>query len=108
MISLLTSDYQVAFANRSYREHFGALGGKRCYEHRFGFIKQCEFCESYKVFETVKPHHWELSGLDGIAIILMIFRSPTLMVRLGFSRWISTLQSKKSRRSSKVIQYLQS
>ncbi len=46
MICLLTSDYRVAFANRSYRKHFGASGGRRCYGYRFGFTKPCEFCES--------------------------------------------------------------
>ena len=60
MICLLTSDYHVAFVNRSYREHFGDSGGRCCYEYRFGFTNQCEFCESYKVLATGKPHHWEV------------------------------------------------
>ena len=68
MICLLTSDYHIAFANRSYREHFGVSSGLHCYEARFGFINQCEFCESYKVLETGKPHHWESNGPDGRVI----------------------------------------
>ena len=61
MICLLTSDYHVAFANRSYREHFGASEGRRCYEYRFGLTKPCEFCESYKVLETGQPRTGNLS-----------------------------------------------
>ncbi len=64
MICLLTSDYRIAFANRSYREHFGVSSGLHCYESRFGFTNKCEFCESYKVLETGKPHHWESNGPD--------------------------------------------
>ena len=68
MICLLTSDYHIAFANRSYREHFGDSVEAYCYEYRFGFTNQCEFCESYKVLETGKPHHWEYNGTDGRVI----------------------------------------
>jgi PAS domain S-box-containing protein len=65
MICLLTADYHVAFANRSYREHFGASGGNCCYEYRFGFTKPCEFCESYKVLETGQLQHWESIDPNG-------------------------------------------
>ena len=68
MICLLTSDYHVAFVNRNYREHFGDSVGRYCYEYRFGFTNQCEFCESYKVLATGKPHHWEYNGMDGRVI----------------------------------------
>jgi PAS domain S-box-containing protein len=65
MICLLTSDYRVTFVNRNYREHFDDSVGLYCYEYSFGFINQCEFCESYKVLATRKPHHWEYNGMDG-------------------------------------------
>jgi PAS domain S-box-containing protein len=65
MICLLTSDYHVAFANRSYREHFGVAGERCCYEYRFGFTSRCEFCESYKVLETGQSQHWESIDPDG-------------------------------------------
>jgi PAS domain S-box-containing protein len=68
MICLLTPDYYVAFANRSFREKFGESGGKCCYEYCFGLTKPCEFCESYKVLETGQPHHWEVNGPDGSVI----------------------------------------
>jgi PAS domain S-box-containing protein len=68
MICLLTSDYRVTFVNRNYREHFGDSVGRYCYEYRFGFTNQCEFCESYKVLVTRKLHHWEYNGIDGRTI----------------------------------------
>jgi PAS domain S-box-containing protein len=69
MICLLTPDYHVAFANRSFREKFGESGGRHCYEYCFGRAEPCEFCESYKVLETGKPHHWEVTTPDGSSVI---------------------------------------
>jgi len=68
MICLLTSDYRIAFANCSYREHFGVSSGPYCYESRFGITNQCEFCESYKVLETGKPNNWQFNSPDGRVI----------------------------------------
>ncbi len=63
MICLLTQDYHVAFANRSFRAKFGESNGRHCYEYCYGREKPCEFCESYKVLQTGQPHHWEVVGL---------------------------------------------
>ena len=68
MICLLTSDYHVAFANRSFREKFGESGGRCCYDYCFGRTEPCEFCESYKVLETGQPHYWEVNCPDGSMI----------------------------------------
>ena len=68
MICLLTPDYHVAFANRSFREKFGESNGRHCYEYRYGFTKPCEFCESYKVLETGQPQHWEVTTPEGSTI----------------------------------------
>jgi PAS domain S-box-containing protein len=65
MISLLTPDRHIAFANRSFRERFGECRGQRCFEARFGRAEPCDFCESYSVFETGQPHHWEVIFPDG-------------------------------------------
>jgi PAS domain S-box-containing protein len=69
MICLLTPDYHVAFANRSFREKFGESGGRHCYEYCFERTGPCDFCETYKVLETGKPHHWEITVPDGTSII---------------------------------------
>ena len=68
MICLLTQDYHVAFANRSFRERFGDLAGRRCHEWRFGHERPCDFCETYNVLTTGKPHHWEVNTADGSVI----------------------------------------
>ncbi len=65
MIRLLTPDYHVAFANRSSREKFGEPGGRHCFEYCFGRTEPCEFCESYNVLKTGRPHHWEVTAGDG-------------------------------------------
>ncbi len=65
MICLLPPDYHVAFANRSFRQKFSESSGRCCYDYCFGRTKPCEFCESYKVLETGKSHHWEFNSLDG-------------------------------------------
>ncbi len=67
MICLLTPDYHVAFANRNFRDRFGEANGRHCYEYCYGYSEPCDFCESYKVLETGKPHSWEVN-LDGAII----------------------------------------
>ena len=74
MICLLTSDYHVAFANRSFREKFGDSEGQHCYEFRFGRTRPCEFCEAYQVLETGQPHKWEVTIPDGS--VLEVYNLP--------------------------------
>lgn len=68
MVCLLTPDYHVIFANKSFREKFGESHGRHCYDYCFGRKEPCSFCESYKVLETKKPHQWEVRGPDGSII----------------------------------------
>lgn len=65
MVCLLTPDYHVAFANRAFRESFGEAEGRPCYDYCFGRPEPCEFCQTFKVFETNEPHHWEINTPDG-------------------------------------------
>jgi two-component system cell cycle sensor histidine kinase/response regulator CckA len=65
MICLLTQDYHVAFANRSFRDQFGEARGRCCYAYIFGAEKPCGFCETFEVFRTGRPHRWEGIGPDG-------------------------------------------
>jgi PAS domain S-box-containing protein/putative nucleotidyltransferase with HDIG domain len=64
-LGLLTPDYQVAFANRHFKERFGEPGGRRCYEYMFGLSEPCENCQAYKVLETGTPQKYEWLGPDG-------------------------------------------
>jgi len=64
-VILLTPNYQVPFANRTFRERFGQAPGERCYEHLFGRTEPCEICETYTVLKTGKSHQWQWKGPDG-------------------------------------------
>jgi signal transduction histidine kinase len=65
MISLLSPDHQVVFANRAFRTDFGLPDARHCYEVQFGRSAPCEHCENFEVLKTGKPHHWEHLGPDG-------------------------------------------
>jgi len=69
MVCLLTPDYHVAFANRAFREKFGELNGRHCYEYCCGLTEPCPFCESFVPLKTGQPHHWEFTSPDGSTII---------------------------------------
>jgi PAS domain S-box-containing protein len=73
MICLLTPDYHVAFANRSFRNKFGESRGRYCYEYCYGQTEPCKFCETYEVLKTGKPYHWEVTTLDGSIIDVNAF-----------------------------------
>jgi len=62
---LMTPDYHIPFANRFFREQFGEVNGRRCFEALFGRSEPCENCQSFTVLATMKPHEWEWSGPDG-------------------------------------------
>jgi signal transduction histidine kinase len=64
-VILLNTDYQVLFANRYFREHFGEANGRQCFSYLFGRDGPCENCETFKVLRTHVPHHWEWVGPDG-------------------------------------------
>lgn len=64
-VVLLGEDYRVSFANRFFEERFGKSEGRRCFEFLFQRAEPCENCETFKVFETHSPHHWEWTGPDG-------------------------------------------
>jgi PAS domain S-box-containing protein len=68
MISLLTPDYHVAFANRGFRDQFGESHGRRCYECCFGRSQPCEFCQTYTVLATGRPHRWEVTTTSGTVL----------------------------------------
>ncbi|MBN1366952.1 MAG: PAS domain S-box protein [Dehalococcoidales bacterium] len=61
---LLTPDYYIQFANRFFRERFGDVVGKTCYESLFKRTKPCEKCQTFKVLQTDKPLQWDWVGPD--------------------------------------------
>ncbi len=68
MVCLLSPDYHVVFANRSFRQKFGESKGRHCYEYCFGYMEPCSFYESYIVLRTGQPHHWQVNGQEGSVI----------------------------------------
>jgi len=69
MVCLLTPDYHIPFTNRAFREKFGESKGRHCYEYCFGKKEPCDFCESYEVLKTGKPHRWEVTTPDGATVM---------------------------------------
>ncbi len=59
---LLTPDYQIAYANRTFRKLFGDDNGQKCCEFLF---ERSETSETYTVLKTNKPHYWEWTGPNG-------------------------------------------
>lgn len=68
MICLLSPDYEVVFANRSFREKFPEEHGRKCYEYRFNREKPCDFCEAHDVMQTGESQQWESIAPDGSII----------------------------------------
>jgi PAS domain S-box-containing protein len=61
-VCLLKPDYQMPFANRVFRESFGYVPDKKCYEFLFNRTEPCEDCQTFTVLKTNKTHHWEWTG----------------------------------------------
>jgi len=70
---LLTPDYHISFANRSFRERFGEPGHRRCFEALFNLTEPCETCETYTVLKTKSPHQWEWNGPDSRNYVVFDF-----------------------------------
>lgn len=68
MVCILDPDYNIIYANQSFKAKFGESHGRPCYEYCFGLEEPCDFCEVFTVLETGQPHHWEVSAPDGTAI----------------------------------------
>jgi signal transduction histidine kinase len=62
---LLTPDYHVAYANRTFRDWFGDDNGRKCYEFMFNRTEPCENCETYNVMKTGKSQFREWTGPNG-------------------------------------------
>lgn len=68
MVCLITTDHHIAYANRHFKDKFGESQGRHCYEYCYGKTQPCDFCESFRIFKTGKPHQWIASTLEGTYI----------------------------------------
>jgi len=73
MICLMTPDYHVPFANKSYRKLFGKSHGRRCFEYIFQRTEPCPECQSFTPLKTNVPHHWEWDAPNGINLDIYDF-----------------------------------
>lgn len=64
-VCLIAADYSIPFANRYFRERFGAPGGKPCYEIYRRQQEPCTYCPTLSVLATNTPVEWEWTGSDG-------------------------------------------
>jgi len=54
-VHIQARDYSIRFANRIFRERFGAPEGKKCYEVLVKRKEPCEECPTFRAFETKSP-----------------------------------------------------
>ncbi len=73
-IYLVRPDYSLAFANRYFRERFGAPNGRPCYEVLHGRSQSCEDCPALRVFERKSPESKEWTRPDGF--IYQLYHYP--------------------------------
>lgn len=65
-VYLQAPDYSIKFANRYFREQFGAPQHHRCYEVMAGLQVPCEVCHTFEVFVTPTiPRQWERTAKNG-------------------------------------------
>ncbi len=66
-IYLQAPDHTIRFANRYFRQHFGAPNGRKCHEMLRNRPTPCPECQTFQVFNTKSPHRWEWNcPIDGL------------------------------------------
>ncbi|MFQ5482848.1 MAG: ATP-binding protein [Nitrospinaceae bacterium] len=65
LFHLHRSDYTVPFANKIFRERFGAPEGEKCYELLYQAKEPCENCPTARTFATGKPERSVFEAFDG-------------------------------------------
>ena len=64
-VHLLRPDHTVVFANRYFRQHFGAYLHKPCYKVLHGHDNPCKICNTFLVLESGKPGEYQEEHRDG-------------------------------------------
>jgi len=63
-ITVIDEDYRIVRANESFRENFGDVLGKFCYEVYKRRDKKCPRCPAAKTFRDGKLHHSDQTGIS--------------------------------------------
>lgn len=67
-VYLQAPDHTIRFANRYFRDHFGAPQGRKCHEFLRNRTEPCPECQTFQVFETKQPQRWEWNcPIDGLS-----------------------------------------
>jgi PAS domain S-box-containing protein len=88
-VYLQAPDHTIRFANRYFRDHFGAPKGRKCHEVLRNRIEPCPECQTFQVFNTKKPQRWEWNcPIDGLSYEVldypyMDFDGTLLVLELG-------------------------
>ena len=69
IVCLLTPDRQIVFANQAFRERFGELDGRRCYEYCCGLTEPCSSCKSLLPLRTGRPNRREFRSPGGDMVL---------------------------------------
>lgn len=64
-VYLQAPDHSLRFANRHFRDLFGDLERRRCYELLRDGNKPCVDCPTFRVFESGQPQQWEWTRPNG-------------------------------------------
>lgn len=60
-VALIAPNYEIRFANHSFKKRICLPEGRYCYQSIWGADKPCDNCHALRVFETDRPQEWELN-----------------------------------------------
>jgi PAS domain S-box-containing protein len=87
-VALVNMDHRMPFTNRFFRERFGEIGVRRCFEFLFGRAEPCPACKTSLVRDTMSPRSSDWTGPDGRSYELANFPfvaddDSTLVMEVG-------------------------
>ncbi|MGO9568377.1 MAG: PAS domain-containing protein, partial [Desulfomonilaceae bacterium] len=76
-LTVVSQDYRIVRANRTFRDQFGVQTGKHCFTGYKGLSSKCDECPVEKTFADGKSHQSEEEWkLGGITVYVMVKTSP--------------------------------
>jgi histidine kinase len=76
-LTVVSHDYRIVRANRTFRDQFGVQTGKHCFTGYKGLSSKCHECPVEKTFADGKSHQSEEEWqLDGRTVYVMVKTSP--------------------------------
>jgi len=64
-IMVVRPDHSVAFVNQTFRDTFGELAGRRCYEVLCGRARPCQRCHVRRILAAGAPQEWQWKDAQG-------------------------------------------